>query len=280
MMPNIAARIFNTPLAIEPRKAEAILNAIGPRLGVDAINVTVDAGAFLDVESECDDKNYEVKGGVAIIPIHGTLVQRGAWIGAYSGMTSYWGVRKCFTEAMNDSAVKAVFLDVDSPGGEVSGLFDLVDDMSRRVGEKPIHAHCNELSASAAYALTTVADHVSIPRTGTAGSVGVIIVHAEYSDYLRKEGVQVNIIRAGDHKAEGNPYEQLSKDARESLQGEVDYVREIFVKTVARNRGIDEKAIWDTEARVFTGPEAVRIGLADAVMSTNEAAAHLVAAMG
>lgn len=286
MLDNIATRIFNRPLAIQPEKAEAILRAIGPRLGVSqmtgidgvAVNLNLEASLFDDEEVE--RYGYEVHNGIACIPIHGTLVQRGAWRGKHCGMTSYQGIRETFMEAMSDAAVKGIYLDVDSPGGEVSGLFDLVDDMARMVKRKPIHAHANELSASAAYAITTVADHISTTRTGITGSVGVIIIHSEFSRYLDKEGISVNIIRAGERKADANPYERLSKESRADLQGEVDYVRRIFVETVARNLELDQQVIWDTEAAVFTAPDAVRIGLVDAVMSTQQAAQHMLDAVG
>lgn len=299
LYPNLAARIFDTPLAIMPSKAEAILRAIGPRFAeggnvefnepfmvkgrgpelVIRANVDAQAGSgFEDDESVW--RPYENRNGVAIIPVHGTLVQRSSWLGALSGLMSYEDIAETFHMAMDDGTVDGVFLDIDSPGGEVPGLFDMVDSISTRLGEKPVHAHINELSASAAYAVTTVADHVSVPRTGVVASIGVIVVHQEVTKMLDKAGIKMTIIRAGEKKANTNPYEKLSDDARDWLQAEVDRIREIFVSTVARNRGLDEQIVWDTEAAVYGAPDALKIGLVDAVMSAEQAANHLVDTLG
>ncbi|MCZ7176509.1 S49 family peptidase, partial [Salmonella enterica] len=73
------------------------------------------------------DTGYDVVEGVAVIPIQGTLVQKLGTLRPYSDMTGYDGIRACFLQALNDSDVKAICLDIDSPGGEVAGCFDLAD---------------------------------------------------------------------------------------------------------------------------------------------------------
>lgn len=275
--PNIAARIYDTPLAVMPQKAEIILNAIAPRLAGKGD----DRPAAFIFDDETDERPlYASAGGIAVITVHGTLVQRHSGMNALSGLTSYEELSQAFDAAMNDSAADGIFMDIDSPGGEVSGLFDFVDSAMERIGSKPVHAHINELSASAAFAITTIADHVSVPRTGTVSSVGVIVIHQEITKMLGKAGVKVNIIRAGKRKAETNPFEELSEVAGNALQAEVDRIREIFVTTVAQNRGLEEQVVWDTEAAVLNGPEALKIGLVDAVMSSKQAANHLVNTLG
>lgn len=284
-LPHLSTRIFGQPLAIMPQKAEIILDAIGPRLFggplpiVSDTRIKIDASSLIEDEEE-EYRPYELDGGIATIRVRGTLVQRSSWLGSLSGLVSYESFAKAFVNAMDDSAVEAIFLEVDSPGGEVSGLFDMVDSVAERLGEKPVHAHINELSASAAYAITTLADHISVPRTGTVGSVGVIVIHQEATKMLGKAGIKVNIIRAGTRKAETNPYEQLSDDGRRYLQSEVDRIRQIFVETVARNRGMDEQVIWDTEAQVYGAPDALKLGLVDNIMSAEQAAKHLVNTLG
>jgi ClpP class serine protease len=90
--------------------------------------------------------------GVAVIQVHGTLVQRCGSLRPYSGMTGYDGLRQNFLTALVDPAAKAIVFDVDSPGGEVAGCFDLVDQIYQARGVKPIGAILSEHAFSAAYA--------------------------------------------------------------------------------------------------------------------------------
>jgi ClpP class serine protease len=101
---------------------------------------------------------YDIVNGVAVIPVRGTLVQRTGTLRPYSGMTGYDGLRQNFLTALTDASVEGIVLDIDSPGGEVSGCFDLVDTIYAARGIKPIAAICAEHAFSAAFALATTAD--------------------------------------------------------------------------------------------------------------------------
>jgi len=173
-LPHLAQRMFNTPLALHPRKAEVVMAALTDRFGLTRIQ------SMSDWEDEDDsfsrqarDTGYDVVEGIAIIPIQGTLVQKLGTLRPYSGMTGYDGIRACFLRALYDSEVKAICLDIDSPGGEVAGCFDLVDEIFAARGSKPVWAILSESAYSAAYALASAADKIIVPRTGGVGSVGV-----------------------------------------------------------------------------------------------------------
>ena len=129
-------------------------------------------------------RGYEVLGGVAIIPVEGTLVAKLGMLCPYSGMTGYDGIRVNFLTALADDAVRAIVLDIDSPGGECSGLFDLVDTIVAGRGVKPIRAILTEVAFSAAYAIASAADRISVPRTGGVGSIGVVCMHVDWSRAL------------------------------------------------------------------------------------------------
>ncbi|EHV0233322.1 S49 family peptidase, partial [Salmonella enterica] len=192
---------------------------------------------------ECGYDNLE---GVAVIPVHGTLVQKLGSLRPYSGMTGYDGIRHAYLSALADPDVKAICLDIDSPGGEVAGCFDLVDEIYQSRGVKPVHAILTECAYSAAYAIASAADRIVVPRTGGVGSVGVIVMHVDWSQKIKSDGLQVTIITYGDRKAETSPYIPLSDVARASLQDEVDAIGRLFVETVARNRGIADDVIRKT----------------------------------
>lgn len=282
--PHLAQRLFNTPLALHPHKAEVVMAAIGERFGV--MNLTrsgVSApGALADFDEDDEPATYRayaVQGRVAIIPIEGTLVQKLGTMRPYSGMTGYDGIRANLAQALDDPGVSALLLDIDSGGGEVSGLFDLVDAIYGARGEKPIWAVLDESAYSAAYAIASAADRVLIPRTGGAGSVGVICMHVDMSQALDKAGLSVTLITYGALKAQGSEMQPLEPDALARVQANIDAIGELFVSTVARNRGLPAATVRETEAGTFMGQAAVNIGFADAVASPQAALSALQAVL-
>ena len=280
-LPHLAQRLFNTPLALHPRKAEVVMAALTDRFGLTRIQSMSDWDDEDDSFSrQARDTGYDVVEGIAIIPIQGTLVQKLGTLRPYSGMTGYDGIRACFLRALNDSEVKAICLDIDSPGGEVAGCFDLVDEIYAARGSKPVWAILSESAYSAAYALASAADKIIVPRTGGVGSVGVIVMHVDWSQKIKNDGLQVTIITYGDRKAESNPYEPLSETARKSIQSDIDEMGRLFVSTVSRNRGITEKTVRDTEAACFLGADGVQLGLADQVASPDAAFRDLLQLVG
>ena len=282
-LPHLAQRLFNTPLALHPQKAEVVMAALSDRFGITQISR---AGAWDFDEDEDfsrvarEDHGYDNLEGIAVIPVHGTLVQKLGSLRPYSGMTGYDGIRHAFLSALTDPDIKAICLDVESPGGEVAGCFDLVDEIYQARGIKPVHAILTECAYSAAYAIASAADRIVVPRTGGVGSIGVIVMHVDWSQQLQKDGLKVTIITYGDRKAETNPYVPLSDGARESLQAEVDAMGKLFVDTVARNRGITDDVIRKTQAACFMAPEGVRLGLADAVAAPDAAFNELMKLVG
>lgn len=278
----LAQRLFNTPLAITPRKAEVVMAALAERMGISHI-------ARSGVQMMEDDEygyadpgqnprgGYDTVAGVAVVPIQGTLVQKLGTLRPYSGMTGYDGIRQNVLTALADPSVKAIVLDIDSPGGEVAGCFDLVDTIYRARGTKPIWSILNESAYSAGYAIASAADKVLVPRTGGVGSVGVIWAHMDWSKALTEAGFKVTFITYGDLKAEGRPEVELSDEARARFQADIDTMGELFVETVARNRNIPAAKVRDTQAGTFLGAAGVAQGLADSVMAPDAAFRALLA---
>jgi signal peptide peptidase SppA len=287
-LPLLAQRVINTPLAMHPQHAGLVMAAVAARFGVNQVLV---AGAQMvpmamedddfyvssDAPARPRDKGYDMTGDVACIPVEGTLVQKNGTIRPYCGMTGYDGIRSAFINAMEDKAAKAVVLCIDSPGGEVAGCFDLADTIARCRGKKPIWAICDEVAFSAAYALASACDVISVPRTGGAGSIGVIAILGDLSRMYDKAGITVNIIAYGDRKADGNEFEALSDTARNRFQAQINGLGELFVNTVARNRDIKPEAVKATQAATFTAKEALDLSLIDIVGSPQEAFTELLA---
>jgi signal peptide peptidase SppA len=281
----IAARAFNTPLLVEPTKAMAFLSGLGPRiLGrrvelVDSHDVpggtvalparaSILAGNLSERLRQHGDVPYPVVDGIAVIEIAGVLIHRGGWIGQSSGQTSYEGIATQIEAAASDPAVRGIALEIDSFGGEVAGVFDLADRIRAIRRNKPVWAFVAEHAFSAGYALASQADRILLPRTGSVGSIGVVVMHADLSGQLDKDGVRVTLIHSGQHKVDGNPYEPLPEAVRNDIQREIDVLRFLFAETAAAGRAalLSQEAALATEAATFRGTDAVAAGLADEVV--------------
>jgi signal peptide peptidase SppA len=280
--PFLAQRLFNVPLALAPRKAEIVVATMADRFGIarmfraDAPQTPLnfdDYGA--EIGEPASWAPYDVQDGVAIVPIEGTLVNRLGGLTPYSGMTGYDGIRGTLAMALADENVGAVMLEIDSLGGECAGMLDLVDEIYAARGSKPLWAMLSETACSAAYGIASGCDRVLIPRSGIAGSVGVITMHVDYSKQLDKQGIDVTLITFGDRKAEGNEVNPLPPEVKASIKAEITALGEMFVAQVARNRGMTAEAVRATEAGIFLGAAAVQVGFADAVTSPQAALAAL-----
>jgi signal peptide peptidase SppA len=282
--PYVAGRLFDQPLLIEQRKLNTILRVLSPRMGFSVsaelsesddappppLPPAMHAAAMRGIRAERQREGHFVAGSAAVIPIVGSLVQRGGYVG-YSGMTSYDAIERMFDSAMANSDISQILLEVDSPGGEVSGAFDLAEKIYQARGTKRIVASVSELAASAGYLLASSASEVSVPRTGYTGSVGVVTAHVDFSDALKQEGIAVTFLFAGEKKVDANPYEPLSDRARKDISADIQSLYDLFVETVARNRGIKASAVRGTEAGMYLGRAGVDIGFADRINTfTNE----------
>uniref|UniRef100_A0A3B0MFS2 Signal peptide peptidase SppA n=1 Tax=Arsenophonus endosymbiont of Trialeurodes vaporariorum TaxID=235567 RepID=A0A3B0MFS2_9GAMM len=167
-LPHLAQRLFNTPLAIHPKKAEVVMAALTDQFGITQIQSLMIIGEEDNYFSRkaLQDNGYEVLDGIALIPVQGKLVQRLGTLRPFSGMTGYDGLRQVFLAALNDSEVNGICLDIDSQGGEVAGCFYLVDLIYNSRGQKPIYAVLSECAYSAAYAIASAADRIYVSRTG------------------------------------------------------------------------------------------------------------------
>ena len=269
LLPHMAARLFGVPLAIHRPKLDVILAVLGPRVGLTDLAVP---SGFTPPARDAPTATPKI----AVIPIHGTLVRRTVGLEAESGLTSYAGLTAQLDAALANPEVAAILLDVDSPGGESGGVFDLADRIRAAAQIKPVWAVANDMAFSAAYALASAASKVFVSRTGGVGSIGVIAMHVDQSEKDAQDGVRYTAVFAGDRKNDLNPHEPISSEAHAFLKAEVNRIYGLFVETVARHRGIEPSAVRDTEAGLFFGQAAVAIGLADAIGTFDDALTQLL----
>lgn len=271
-LPRVAARLFGTPLAIEAQRLDAIAQAIGPRLLGDAWEDEPDASR------QSERRPYRIdRDGIVTLPLHGILVQRGTFVMpecAY--LLGYDDIRAVADQALADPAVKAILLDVDSPGGELAGVAELGAALLRARGTKPVWAVANEQAYSAGYWLASAAQQVWLPATAGLGSIGVIAVHLDRSGLEAAAGLKFTAIYSGARKNDFTPHEPLSREATAVLRAEVERAHGIFADAVSQHRSkLTRQAVLDTEAGLFFGQAAVDAGLADQVGTLADARAAL-----
>ena len=277
LLPHLAARLFGAPLLIHRPKLDVILSVLGSRVGLADLSAPT---GFVQPDRSAAQSNVGAvvgpgQSGIAVIPIYGTLVRRTQGLEAQSGLTSYAGIAQSLETALADPSVAAILLDIDSPGGESSGVFDLADRIRAATAIKPVWAVANDMAFSAAYALGSAASRLIVSRTGGVGSIGVIAMHVDQSVKDQQDGIAYTAVFAGDRKNDLNPHAPISGEAQSFLQGEVNRIYDLFATTVAKHRGMGVNTIKSTQAALFFGADAVASGLADDVGTLDDALKQL-----
>ncbi len=282
----ILAEIREMPLAIHPAK----LAAIREFLLLQSQGVKFSASEILErtggVAAKRDSTVARSPGSVAVLNLFGIIAQRMNMMDDVSGPggTSTERFTAQFRQAAADPNVKAVILNIDSPGGSVYGVPELAGVIRAEAakGEKPVIAQVNSLAASAAYWLASAANEIVVTPSGEVGSIGVYTVHEDVSKMLTAMGVTPTIVRAGKYKIEDNPWQPLSDDARTYLQTLVDQYYEMFIKDVATGRSAATRSKVTPatvragygQGRVLSAKDAVSEGMADRVASLDETLAR------
>lgn len=220
-------------------------------------------------EDREDRKPFVYVDGVAVIPIHGTLINR--FNGSWGFVTGYNYVRRMLNLALEDDDVDQIVFDVDSPGGEASGCFELAREimMSRKI--KPSLAMVDSVAASGGMALAGCATTMYAIPSARIGSIGVYRMHISYEGALKNEGIKVTFATAGEHKIDGNPYQDLPEAVLDEWKESAGKTWDDFIALVAEARDMSEADVRATQARVYRADEALDKGLIDAVKTTTEA---------
>ncbi|HFL4446070.1 TPA: S49 family peptidase, partial [Escherichia coli] len=280
-----ASMAFNEPLMLEPAYARVFFCALAGQLGITRLTdtvsgITLDAGQIaepLALFGDDDDmeprpsRSYQVANGIAVLPVSGTLVSKTRALQPYSGMTGYNGIIARLQQAISDPGVDGILLDMDTPGGMVSGAFDCADIIARMRDIKPIWALANDMNCSAGQLIASSASRRLVTQTARTGSIGVMMAHSNYGAALKTNGVEVTLIYSGDHKVDGNPYEKLPEDVRADFQTRIDATRQMFAEKVSAYTGMSVQDVLNTEAAVFSGQESVDNGLADELVNNTDA---------
>lgn len=294
-LPRLMNAVFSTPWAITEDRLEAIVEVVERRAsgvflkdeeiaaikGERKYNGTIETmsvsenGEIVVAASRAQEQPSSSQGNViAVINVMGIIAQHASQVDDISGSggTSTERLSNGFRMAIADPSVLAIVLNVDSPGGPVSGVQALADEIFAARGKKPIVAQCNSLMASAAYWIGAACDEIVMSPGSQAGSIGVYTIHKDMSVAADKEGVKITFIKAGEFKTEGNQFEPLGLDAAAAIQKTVDAYYSDFTKAVAKYRGVTSADVRGGfgQGRLEKDSFAVSSGLADRVATLDQ----------
>lgn len=286
IMAQVLSRMTAGDCLISDRHAESMLvGLLGEAEKVeDPISAQEEVRQELCIAWNVDDgpaenrKPFVYRDGVAIIPVHGILINRFNY--SWGFVTGYDFIRRQMNAALADDDVDLIVYDHDTPGGEAAGCDELAREIFASRSVKPSMALVNTLSCSGGFWLAAPASRVVCAPSGSVGSIGVYIQHMMIAKMLADWGIEVDFIKAGKFKTSGNAFEQMSKQDREYLQQMVDERYDEFCAAVAEFRGIEESVARGTEARVMRPTEALSLGLIDAAISPAKAVSDFLAELG
>ena len=259
------------PWAVLLSHLQSYIDADTPDLMADADPAEADAMYAVRTAS------HPRRGSVAVVPIFGPLTKRDSLLSVLFGGTSTNRLIATFDQLAADESVSHVLLNVDSPGGSVSGLPEAAASLRRLASVKPVTAITTDLNASAAYWLTSQANEIVATPESLTGSIGVFAIHQDISAALEADGVKITLISSSPEKVEGNPTEPLSDDAREHMQGLVDSSMDLFVADVAKGRDVSTAKVRGGfgNGRVLDAKAAKAAGLVDRIGSFSDTLARL-----
>jgi signal peptide peptidase SppA len=267
--------------AVLPSTLSAIAAVVRSGVRGQAPSAHLEAGPEAVLARRAADGDRATTGtDVAILTLRGLITPRASFLswlfGGGAGLNNF---REAFREALSDSDVGSILIDIDSPGGSTDLLEETAAEIREARGTKPIIAISNTLCASAAYWIAAQADELVVTPSGFAGSIGIYIVHQDWSGFNKGLGVDPTYVSAGRFKTEGNEDEPLDDTAREHLQSVVDDFYDLFVGAVAAGRGVDEDDVRNGfgEGRVLTAQRALEANLVDSIESFEEVVSRLLA---
>lgn len=270
------------PWAIKPEVHDAMLEivesrAAGGRLTADEI------AARIGNKDDDGPLAMQKVGPVAVLPLHGVLSQRMNLFSMISGGTSTEMFGALFDQAMADRDVMAIVLDIDSPGGNVAGVEELALKVYKARGAgKPIVGLANSIAASGAYWIGSQAHQFVASHSSEVGSIGVITTLTDRTKLDETIGVKTHVMRIPAGKMMAHPAEPLSDEARASVMARLAPFYDLFVKAVARGRGVTASAVQEGygQGHVLAAIPARDAGMVDRIETLSEVIARLSSPQG
>lgn len=291
--PRHFAKLFTTPTMIHAGVRHQLESALLSRMGLTAHSVTkhrADVGEP-DEPNDSRDMNWRVAniyqrfGNVAVITLSGVIDKH---ISAFE-MECYGGCDiadfdKALIEAAADPRVETVVLNINSPGGSVSGVPESAARVAALTQTKEVHAYVDVMACSAAYYIASQADVIAAAPSAILGSIGVYLTVLDATRAAEMEGMKVELISAGKYKAMGSPFKPLTEEERGMLQSSVTRLHADFRSAVRNGRraptergGHQTVSDATMEGQWFDGSQALEARLCDSL--TGQSLDEYVAAL-
>ncbi|MGH6793289.1 MAG: signal peptide peptidase SppA, partial [Methyloceanibacter sp.] len=203
--------------------------------------------------------DQEVTGSAGILPHVARVTVDGI-------ITDDRKVQELLERVAKADQVKAVILDINSPGGTTTGGEAMYDAVRRLTEKKPVVAVCGTLATSAAYIVAIATDRIFVYGNTITGSVGVLFQWAEVTELLHTLGIKVEEVKSGPLKAVPSPFEPMDQRGRELTEEMVQEAKTWFVDLVGERRKLEPNSVPGlTEGRIYSGRQAVKLKLADQI---------------
>lgn len=251
---------YSTPLYITAQGHETIDAVLRPHLTRGELPriKAEDMGIFGDAPE------MDIEGGIATIPIHGPLLQHAGMLDKMCGACSYDDIKANIGQAMSQG-VKGIILDINSPGGEMTGCEETAKLIAEASDVIPVYAFTDSTMASAAYHLAAGATGIFVTGSSSVGSIGCIIGFLDTSKAMEAQGVKPVYITSGKFKGAGARGTSLTEDQYDYLQGMVMDAADSFKSFITEHRsGVEDETM---QGQVFFGRNAAENGLVDGLVS-------------
>jgi ClpP class serine protease len=263
---NVITRMTGTPWAITHEAMQTIVS-IAERTNEKPEAVAARMGRELD-----NTHTVELRDGVAIIPVNGPLFRYANLFTMISGATSYQMLATDLQEALDNPAVKSIMLNIDSPGGDVNGLSEFANMIYAARSQKPITAYVGGTAASAAYWIASAASEIVLNDTSMVGSIGTVFTLEKRESPTGTQRIEI----VSSQSPKKRP-DIATSEGKNQIQAWADQLSEIFIDTVARNRGISSEKVMNEfgQGDMLIGARAIALGMADRLGSFESVIAEL-----
>ncbi|MGE5190565.1 MAG: signal peptide peptidase SppA [Gemmatimonadota bacterium] len=214
------------------------------------------------VISRIEDAPFVGGGKVGVLPVTGLIADSEATI-------------ENLRKFAKDDSIKAIVVRLNTPGGGVGPSQEIYEEIRKLKGKKPVVSSMGAVAASGGYYIACGSQKIYANPGTITGSIGVIMQFVNVKDLIEKIGVKGVVVKSGELKDAGSPFRDMTPEERQYLQGVIDNVHAQFVKAVADGRGLDVEGVRKiADGRVFSGEQAMALGLVDALGNQEDAVAE------
>ena len=273
---NVTQAVLNGEWAILPEKLQEITAFLEARNEGQIPTEEELNERFGPSGEQTQEENQILSGGIQVIDVMGTLSPRMNLMSRMSGGTSTQQLAQQIRDAGNNQSVNAIVLRVDSPGGAAAYTPEVAQVIREVATRKRVVTSATNMMASGAYWIGVAATEAYASPSTQVGSIGVYSILSNTREMYERAGVKFTVLRAGDLKAAGNPYEELTAERKAALQDRVLKVYEQFLGAVAEYRNVTVATVEHSfgQGNVFLAGEAKDRGMIDGVATFEDVVAR------